>query len=141
MALNSNSFKDIKINLVAISSYHHIKMNFKGVGKSSPLEIQIMVGSSEMAMVLSCGIEEVSSRDQRCNLCRSRSINSPAWPFVPTIYSFQANFGLRLQSCSQWMGGLPFHQRFPLNLFLPLIISLWHLFPLQLSAFIYRHLY
>jgi len=37
MALNSNSFKDIEINLVAISSYHHIKMNFKGVGKSSPL--------------------------------------------------------------------------------------------------------
>ena len=27
-----------------------------------------------MAMVLSCGIEQVSSRDQRCNLCRSRNL-------------------------------------------------------------------
>lgn len=111
MAFNANSFKDIEIN--AISSYHHIKMNFKGVGKSSPLEIQIMVGSSEMAMVLSCGIEEVYSRDQRCNLCGSR--NSHGLLSHPTIYSFQANLGVRLQSCSQWMGGLPFHQRFPFH--------------------------
>lgn len=42
---NENSFKHIEINLVAISSSNHIKMNFKGVGKSSPLEIRIMVGS------------------------------------------------------------------------------------------------
>ena len=30
------------------------------------------------AMVLSCGIEHVSSRNLRYNLCKSR--NSPAWP-------------------------------------------------------------
>ena len=37
-----------------------------------------------MVRVLSCGIEQVFSRDQRCNLFGSR--NSPAWPFVQTIY-------------------------------------------------------
>ena len=66
--------KNLYLNLVAISSSNHIKMHFEGVGKAT-LGIRIMVG---MEMVLSCGIEQVSSRDQRCNLFRSG--NSPAWP-------------------------------------------------------------
>ena len=37
-------FKHIYLNLVAISSSNHIKMNFEGVGKAT-LGIRIMVGS------------------------------------------------------------------------------------------------
>lgn len=37
-------FKHIYLNLVAISSSNHIKMNFEGVGRAT-LGIRIMVGS------------------------------------------------------------------------------------------------
>lgn len=69
-------------------------------------------------MVLSCGIEQVSSRDQSKDATFAEAETLlHGHSFVQTIDSFQANLGVRLQSCSQWMGGLPFQKRFPFHSF------------------------
>ena len=56
-----------------VAKGNHIKMNFTGAGKAT-LGIWIKVRSYVMTMGLSYEIEQVSSRGQRCNLCRSRNL-------------------------------------------------------------------